>query len=48
MKIEYTDISQDEFESKLRGFDDNLDELFESKILEKDHKENLKELNYGN
>lgn len=35
VKIEYTDISQDEFEAKLRGITDNLDCFFaESRTLE--------------
>jgi type I restriction enzyme M protein len=35
VKIEYTDISQDEFEAKLRGITSNLDQLFgESRKLE--------------
>lgn len=47
VKIEYTDITHDEFEAKLKGFEENLSSLFEaSKVLEKEIKQNLKTLNY--
>ena len=47
VKIEYTDITQDEFTAKMKGFESNLEVLFaESKSLEKEIKENLKSLNY--
>ncbi|MCF6319396.1 MAG: N-6 DNA methylase, partial [Proteobacteria bacterium] len=47
VKIEYTDITQDEFKAKMTEFENNLDELFiQSKDLEKEIKQNLKELNY--
>ena len=46
IKIEYTDISKDDFKSKIKVFENNLDSLFrESEILEKEIKENLKSLN---
>ena len=45
VKIEYSDISHDEFEAKLRGFSDNLGSLFaESKVLEKDIEKQLASL----
>ncbi len=28
VKIEYVDITQEEFEARLKGFTDNLDEMF--------------------
>ncbi|MCD8411890.1 HsdM family class I SAM-dependent methyltransferase [Tenacibaculum finnmarkense] len=47
VKIEYTDISSDEFTAKMKGFEDNLESLFaESKGLEKEIKHNLKGLKY--
>jgi type I restriction enzyme M protein len=47
VKIEYTDISQDQFETKLRGFTDNLDRLFtESKHLEKEITKQVESLKY--
>ena len=46
IKIEYTDISKEDFKSKIKVFENNLDSLFrESEILEKEIKENLKSLN---
>ena len=49
VKIEYSDITQDEFTNKIKGFESNLEGLFsESKSLEKEIKEKLKSLNYGN
>ncbi len=48
VKIDYVDITHEEFTSKLRGFEENLKDLFaESKILEKEIENNLKGLNYG-
>ena len=47
VKIEYTDITKEEFAIKMKGFEMNLEGLFaESKSLEKEIKENLKSLNY--
>jgi len=47
VKIEYVDISNDEFYAKIRDFEKNLDDLFEeSKALEKEIQGNLKTLNY--
>ncbi|MCG8761944.1 SAM-dependent DNA methyltransferase [Tenacibaculum finnmarkense] len=47
VKIEYTDISSDEFTAKMKGFEDNLESLFaESKVLEKEIQHNLKGLKY--
>ncbi|WP_340153451.1 class I SAM-dependent DNA methyltransferase [uncultured Marivirga sp.] len=47
VKIEYVDITQDEFESKLIGYEENLSSLFvESGELEKEILENLKRLKY--
>jgi type I restriction enzyme M protein len=47
VKIEYTDITTDEFESKLNVFEANLKGLFdESKTLEKEIQDNLKGLKY--
>jgi len=47
VKIEYIDITHDEFEDKLKGFETNLTSLFdESKVLEKEIHENLKGLKY--
>ncbi|MCB9234092.1 MAG: SAM-dependent DNA methyltransferase [Bacteroidia bacterium] len=47
VKIEYVDISQDEFNAKLKGFEDTLTGLFEdSKVLEAQVQGNLKTLNY--
>ena len=49
VKIEYTDITQEEFSTKMKSFESNLEGLFEeSKSLEKEIQENLKTLNYGN
>jgi len=46
VKIEYTDITQKEFVTKMKGFESNLESLFrESKSLEKEIKGNLKSLN---
>ena len=47
VKIEYIDITHEEFTSKIKGFESNLAGLFdESKILEKEIQGNLKTLNY--
>jgi type I restriction enzyme M protein len=47
VKIDYVDISHEEFTSKLKGFEDNLKNLFaESKELEKEIENNLKGLRY--
>lgn len=47
VKIEYVDITQEEFAAKMKSFESNLESLFaESKSLEKEIKENLKSLNY--
>jgi type I restriction enzyme M protein len=47
VKIEYVDITHDEFETKMKGFEDNLSKLFaEGKILETEIQSNLKGLRY--
>lgn len=47
VKIEYTDITHEEFEAKMKGFKTNLNTLFaESKILETEIQNNLKGLKY--
>lgn len=47
VKIEYTDITAEEFTAKMKTFESNLEELFaESKTLEKDIQNNLKGLKY--
>ncbi len=47
VKIEYTDITPSEFESKMSGFKTNLDSLFaESKTLEKEIQKQLNGLKY--
>jgi type I restriction enzyme M protein len=47
VKIEYVDITHDEFTAKMKGFEDNLSTLFsESKTLESEIMSNLKTLNY--
>jgi len=47
VKIEYTDISTEEFETKMNGFKSNLDTLFaESKTLEKEIQKQLNNLKY--
>jgi type I restriction enzyme M protein len=47
VKIEYVDISADEFATKMNGFESNLESLFaESKSLEKEIQLNLKTLKY--
>lgn len=47
IKIEYTDITPDEFEHKMRGFEENLKGYFaESEKLQKEILEDLKKLKY--
>jgi type I restriction enzyme M protein len=47
VKIDYVDITQEEFDAKLKGFEENLKSLFaESKVLEKEIENNLKGLRY--
>lgn len=47
VKIEYTDISAEEFTTKMKTFESNLEELFaESKTLEIEIQNNLKSLKY--
>lgn len=47
VKIEYIDITSEEFATKMNGFESNLDSLFaESKSLEKEIQNNLKGLKY--
>jgi len=47
VKIEYTDITHEEFESKMKGFADNLDGLFaEGRDLETEIKKQLAGLKY--
>ena len=47
VKIEYVDITAEEFRTKMKGFESNLESLFaESKSLEKAIQENLKTLKY--
>lgn len=47
VKIEYTDITPQEFEDKIKSFENNLSELFkESKALEMEIQNNLKGLKY--
>ena len=47
VKIEYVDITHDEFEAKMKGFSDNLDKMFaESRELETEIKEQLSGLKY--
>jgi type I restriction enzyme M protein len=47
VKIEYTDITADEFDDKMKTFENNLKSLFaESKTLELEIQNNLKGLNY--
>ena len=48
VKIEYVDITADEFEAKMKGFEENLGGMFEEgRELEIEIQNNLKELNYG-
>jgi type I restriction enzyme M protein len=47
VKIEYTDITADEFAAKMKSFESNLEDLFaESKVLEIEIQNNLKGLKY--
>lgn len=47
VKIEYTDITPEEFEAKMKGFEENLNKLFtESRTLETEIQNNLKGLRY--
>jgi len=47
VKIEYTDITHDEFNAKMKNFEDNLNKLFaEGKTLESEIQKNLKGLKY--
>lgn len=47
VKIEYVDITEEEFTAKMKGFESNLEGLFaESKSLEKEIQLNLKSLKY--
>jgi len=47
IKIEYVDITKEEFSKKICDFSNNLDELFtKSKQIENNIKENLNKLNY--
>jgi type I restriction enzyme M protein len=47
VKIDYVDITRDEFEAKLKGFEENLKGLFaESRIVESEIENNLKGLKY--
>lgn len=47
IKIEYIDLTKEEFEEKMKNFQSNLDEYFkESKKLEKDISDNFNKLNY--
>ncbi|MBL1232563.1 MAG: SAM-dependent DNA methyltransferase [Flavobacteriales bacterium] len=47
VKIEYVDITQTEFDNKLKGFEENLKSLFEeSKVLESEINNNLKSFKY--
>jgi len=47
VKIEYVDITADEFDAKMKGFEENLNKLFaESRSLETKIQNNLKGLRY--
>lgn len=47
VKIDYVDITHEEFTAKLKGFEDNLKGLFaESKVLEKEIENNFKSLRH--
>ncbi|MEL6560125.1 MAG: class I SAM-dependent DNA methyltransferase [Bacteroidota bacterium] len=47
VKIEYVDITHEEFQTKMKDFEDSLDDLFkEGRKLEKEIRENLKRLRY--
>jgi type I restriction enzyme M protein len=48
VKIEYSDITQQEFKAKMQGFTSSLESLFnESSEIEEKIKTRLSELNYG-
>ena len=48
IKIEYTDISEDQFQKKLESYQNNLNELFEnSKKLNNEIRNNLKNIKSG-
>ena len=48
VKIEFVELTPEEFEDKMNSFKSNLDKLFsEGKSLEDEIKERLEELNYG-
>ena len=48
VKIEYVDITADEFEAKMKSFEDNLSKLFaEGRELEKEIEKNIKELRFN-
>ena len=47
VKIEYIDITAEEFTAKMKGFEDNLNQLFaEGRELEVEIQNNLKGLGY--
>ena len=47
VKIDYVDITPEEFAAKMKGFSDNLDSLFsQSRELEAEIKKQLAVLNY--
>ncbi|MDK9694170.1 MAG: type I restriction-modification system subunit M [Sulfurimonas sp.] len=47
VKIEYVDISKDEFEAKMKGFSDNLEKMFaEGRGLEEEIRNSLKGLSF--
>jgi type I restriction enzyme M protein len=47
VKIEYVDITADEFTAKMKGFEENLNKLFaDSRTLETEIQNNLKNLSY--
>ena len=47
VKIEYVDITADEFDAKMKGFEENLNKLFaESKTLETEIQNNFRGLRY--
>jgi type I restriction enzyme M protein len=47
VKIDYVDITPEEFAAKLKGFSDNLDSMFsQSRELEAEIKKQLAVLNY--
>ena len=47
VKIEYTDISPEQFKEKLQGFNNRLENLFnESREIERDIKKSLAGLRY--